>query len=185
MGVDRPASSRAVSRGAGSMTAEIAFDLRAAGGSPTGVGRYLLSIVQALAEYRPDLQLRAYVCHEVPDLPAGVRVVRIGSRGILWHVHTWRHLRRHPVRAYCSTSLIIPALTRVRCLPVILDVISFLYPEHQTLRTKLAERLLMRAVVRKRPLITESDTTRRDVESLFGPCRAVVVPPWVAPAPLD
>jgi glycosyltransferase involved in cell wall biosynthesis len=167
------------------MTAVIAFDLRAAGGSPTGVGRHLLSVVRALADTRPDLQLRAYTRDEVPDVPAGVRVVRIASPGILWHVRTWRHLRRHPVRAYCSTSLIIPAFTRVPSLPIILDVISFLYPEHQTLRTKLAERLLMRAAVRRHPVIVGSEITRRDLQRLFGPCRAVVVPPWVTPARSD
>jgi glycosyltransferase involved in cell wall biosynthesis len=167
------------------MTEEIAFDLRAAGGAPTGVGRHLLSIVQALAEHRPDLQLRAYVRDEVPNLPASVRVVRLPSHGILWHARTWRHLHRHPVRAYCSTSLIIPALTRVPSLPIILDVISFLYPAHHTLRTKLAERLLMRAVVRRHPVIAESETTRRDLQRLFGPCRVVVVPPWVAAAQRD
>jgi glycosyltransferase involved in cell wall biosynthesis len=164
------------------MSGEIAFDLRAASGSPTGVGRYLLSIVQALAEYRPDLRLRAYVRDEVPNLPSSVRVVRIASPSLLWHARTWWHLRHDPVRAYCSTSLIIPALTRQPCLPVILDVISFLYPQHHTLRTKLAERLLMRTVVRKHRLITESDTTTRDIARLFGSCRAVVVPPWVSPA---
>ncbi len=117
------------------MTGEIAFDLRAAGGSPTGAGRYLLSVVQALSEHSPDLPLRAYVRDEVPGLPASVRPVRIGSRGILWHLRTWRHLRSHPVRAYCSTSLIVPMLPGVRCLPIVLDVISFLFPEHHTLRT--------------------------------------------------
>lgn len=167
------------------MTAEIAFDLRAAGGSPTGAGRYLLSVVQALAEKRPDLQLRGYIRDEISDLPANVRVVRVGSRGILWHLRTWRHLRGHPVRAYCSTSLVIPALTGVPCLPIILDVISFLYPEHHTLRTKLAERLLMRRAVRRHPIIALSETTRRDLQRLFGPCRAAVVPPWVPPAPPD
>jgi glycosyltransferase involved in cell wall biosynthesis len=167
------------------MTAEIAFDLRAASGSPTGVGRHLVSIVRALAETRPDLQLRAYVRDDVPDLPASVRVVRIASPGILWHARTWRHLRHHPVLAYCSTSLIIPALTRLPALPIILDVISFLYPEHHTLRTKLAERLFMREAVRRHPAIAGSETTRRDLQSLFGPCRAVVVPPWVTPASPD
>lgn len=164
------------------MTDEIAFDLRAAEGCPTGVGRHLMSIVQALAEHRPDLPIRAYVRDSVADLPPSVRTVRISSSGILWHARTWWHLRRRPVRAYCSTSLIIPALTGVPALPVILDVISLLYPEYQTWRTKLAERLLMRAAVRRHPVIAGSETTKRDIQRLFGRCRAVVVPPWSAQA---
>ena len=163
------------------MTEEIAFDLRAAGGSPTGVGRHLLSIVQALAEHRPDLPLRAYIREDVAGLPPGVRTVRIPSGGLLWHARTWWHLRRHPVRAYCSTSLVIPALTGVRCLPVVFDLVSFLYPQHQTMRTRLFERLLMRRVVRRHPLIAGSQTTRRDIERVFGRCNAVVVSPWVSP----
>ncbi len=162
------------------MPDEVAFDLRSAGGSPTGVGRHLLSIVQAVAEHRPDIPLRAYVRGDVAGLPERVDVVRIGSGGPLWHLRTWRHLRQHPVRAYCSTSLLIPALTGVPCLPVIFDVISFLYPEHHTRRTKLFERAFMGRVVRRRPLLVGSETTREDVERLFGRCRAEVVTPWVA-----
>jgi glycosyltransferase involved in cell wall biosynthesis len=164
------------------MTDEVAFDLRAAGASPTGVGRYLLCIVQALAEHEPGIRLRAYVRDEVAGLPPTVEVVRIGSRGPLWHIRTLWDLRRHRAAVYCSTSLIIPALSGVRCLPVILDVISFLYPEHHTARTKLFEGLLMRRVVRRRPLIAGSMTTQRDIERLFGPARVAVVPPWVPAA---
>jgi glycosyltransferase involved in cell wall biosynthesis len=158
----------------------VAFDLRSAGGSPTGVGRHLMSIVRAVAERWPDIPIRAYVRDEVAGLPAGVKVVRIRSRGPLWHLRVWWDLRRRPVRAYCSTSLLIPALTGVPALPVVLDVISFMYPQFHTWRTKLAERLLMRRAIRRHPIVAGSETTRVDVERLFGPCRAVVVPPWVA-----
>jgi glycosyltransferase involved in cell wall biosynthesis len=163
------------------MSDEVAFDLRSAAGSPTGVGRHMLSIVRALAECRPDVRVRAYVRQDVTGLPESVRIVRIGGRGPLWHIRVWWHLRRQPVRAYCSTSLVIPVLTRQPCLPVVLDVISFLYPEHQTRRTRLFEGLLMRRAVRRHPLIAGSETTRLDLELLFGPCRAVVVPPFALP----
>jgi hypothetical protein len=160
----------------------IAFDLRAAGGSPTGVGRYLRSIVQAVATHDPHARLRVYVRDEVDGLPAGVEVVRIQSRGPLWHARVWWDLRRRRPRAYCSTSLLIPALTGIPCLPVILDVISFLFPEHHMRRTRLFERLLMGRVVKRRPLIAGSETTLKDLDRLFGPVRAVVVPPWVPAA---
>jgi glycosyltransferase involved in cell wall biosynthesis len=160
----------------------VAFDLRAAGGSPTGVGRYMLGIVQALAEYAPEMRLRAYVRSEVAGLPPGTQVVAVRSRGPLWHARVWWDLRRRPVRAYCSTSLIIPALTGIPCLPVILDVISFLFPQYHKLRTRLAEKLLMGRAVRRWPLIAESATTLQDVQALFGPVRATVVAPWFGPA---
>ncbi len=162
------------------MSDVVAFDLRSAGGSPTGVGRHLMSIVRAVAERQPDIPIRAYVRDEVAGLPAGVKVVRIRSRGPLWHLRVWWDLRRRPVRAYCSTSLLIPALTGVPALPVVLDVISFMYPQFHTWRTKLAERMLMRRAIRRHPIVAGSETTRLDVERVFGPCRAVVVPPWVA-----
>jgi glycosyltransferase involved in cell wall biosynthesis len=157
----------------------VAFDLRAAGGSPTGVGRYMLLVVQALAEKRPDLELRAYVRADVAGLPARVTVVRVRSRGPLWHLRVWRHLRQNPVRAYCSTSLIIPALSGVRALPVVLDLISFLFPQYHTWRTRLAERLFMGRAVRRHPVVVESETTRRDLVARFGERPAAVVPPWV------
>jgi glycosyltransferase involved in cell wall biosynthesis len=65
---------------------------------------------------------------------------------------------------------------------VILDVISFLFPEHHMRRTRLFERLLMGRVVKRRPLIAGSETTLKDLDRLFGPVRAVVVPPWVPAA---
>jgi glycosyltransferase involved in cell wall biosynthesis len=156
---------------------DIAFDLRSAEGTPTGVGRHLFSIVGALAEHRPDLPLRVYVRGEVAGLPGSVRVVRIRSRGVLWHARTWLHLRRHPARVYCSTSLIIPNLPGVTALPIILDVISFLYPRYHTRRTRFAERLLMGRAVRRHLVAAGSETTRKDLERLFGRCRVLVVPP--------
>lgn len=162
------------------MSEEVAFDLRSAEGSPTGVGRYLLSIVQALAQNRPDLPLRAYVRDQVAGLPANVHVVRNRYSGPLWHARTWWHLRRHPVRAYCSTSLIIPALTGAPCLPIVLDLISFLYPQYQMRRTRLFERVFMPRAIRRHPIIVGTETTRGDVERRFGQVRSVVVPPWTS-----
>jgi glycosyltransferase involved in cell wall biosynthesis len=175
--MDRFAAPGPLQRAREVVSGEIAFDLRPAEGTPTGVGRHLLSVVRALAEHRPDLPLRVYVRGEVAGLPGSVRVVRIRSRGVLWHARTWLHLRRHPARVYCSTSLIIPNLPGVTALPVILDVISFLYPQYHTRRTRIAERLLMGRAVRRHLVAAGSETTRQDLERLFGRCRVLVVPP--------
>jgi glycosyltransferase involved in cell wall biosynthesis len=160
----------------------VAFDLRAAVGRPTGVGRYLLSL--AIAGGRlPDVSIRAYVRKGQAEagrtaFGQAIDIVEIGAPGPLWHLGVWRHLRRHRVAAYLSTSLVLPALPKVPALPVILDVVSFRLPGHQQRRTRIFERLLMRRAVRGHPLVLLSEATALDVADLFGTVRGVVVPPW-------
>ena len=133
----------------------------------------------------PNTSTRAYARGDIAGLPAGVRLVRISSPSLLWHLRVWLHLRRHPVRAYCSTSLIIPAMPGVPAIPVVLDLISFLHPEYHTRRTRWAERLLMRRAVTRHPVIAGSRPTRHDLGRLLAARRVTVVPPWcdVRPAP--
>src|ERR1035437_9703732 len=102
----------------------VGFDLRSAAGRPTGVGKYLLSIASAATQL-PGIKVRAYVSSGDLGLPDLVQVVHIHRRGLGWHLAVWRHIRRHPVAAYVSTSLIIPSLPRVRALPLILHASGF------------------------------------------------------------
>jgi glycosyltransferase involved in cell wall biosynthesis len=154
-----------------------AFDLRSAAGRPTGVGKYLVSIATAASEL-PDVKIRAYVATDDTQLPPSIEVVAVRARGVRWHLAVWRHLRRHPVTAYVSTSLVLPSLPGVRALPVILDASSFRVPERQTRRTKLFERTLMGRVVRRHPLIFGSQAAADDIRALFPRAAGVVVPPW-------
>ena len=159
-----------------------AFDLRSAAGRPTGVGKYLLSIATAAA-WLPDVKVRAYISGADLDLPPGVEIVTIRAHGPRWHLAVWRHLRRHPVTAYVSTSLVLPSLPGVKALSVVLDVSSFRVPEHQTRRTKLFERTLMGRVIHRHPLIFGAQAAAEDIRALFPGARGVVVPPWFAERP--
>jgi glycosyltransferase involved in cell wall biosynthesis len=161
-----------------------AFDLRSATGRPTGVGKYLLSIATAAAEL-PDLKVRAYIAGGDLDLPSSVEVVVIRRHGLGWHLAVWRHLRRHPVAAYVSTSLVVPSLPGVPALPLILDASSFRVPEHQTRRTKIFEHALMGRVVRRHPLIFGACAAADDIRALFPKARGVVVPPWFPQRPAN
>jgi glycosyltransferase involved in cell wall biosynthesis len=154
-----------------------AFDLRSASGRPTGVGRYLLSLAIAASQL-PEVHVRAYVSDGSLDLPQSVELVVLPGRGIRWHLAVWRHIRRHPVDAYVSTSLVVPSLPGVPALPVILDVSSMRVPEHQTLRTKLFERTLMGRVVDRHPLIFGAQAAADDIRDFFPKAHGVVVPPW-------
>jgi glycosyltransferase involved in cell wall biosynthesis len=164
----------------------VAFDLRSAVGRPTGVGRYLLSVAIAAARLQ-DVRVRAYVSTGELALPATIQAVVIPGHGLRWHLAVWRHIRRNPVAAYVSTSLVVPSLPRVPALPVILDASSFRVPEHQTRRTRLFEHTLMGRVAGRHPLIFGTQSAGDDVQALFPKARGVVVPPWfpgrpVAPA---
>jgi len=161
-----------------------AFDLRSATGRPTGVGKYLLSIATAAAEL-PNVKVRAYVSGGDLQLPPSVEVVVVPLRGLRWHVAVWRHLRRNPVTAYVSTSLVVPSLPGVPALPVVLDVSSFRVPQHQTRRTKLFERALLGRVIRRHPLIFGAQAAADDIRALFPRARGVVVPPWFPQHPDD
>jgi glycosyltransferase involved in cell wall biosynthesis len=154
-----------------------AFDLRSASGRATGVGRYLLSIALAAADL-PDVKVRAYTARGELALPDSVEKIVIESRGPRWHLAVWRHLRRHPVDAYVSTSLVVPSLPGVAALPVVLDASSFRVPQHQTRRTRLFEHLLMGGVIRRHPLIFGAQAAGDDIRNLFVRARGVVVPPW-------
>ena len=137
----------------------------------------MLSIAVA-ASTLPDVKVRGYVSAGSTGLPEAIETVAINGRGLRWHLAVWRHLRRNPVTAYVSTSLVVPSLPGVPALPVILDVSSFRVPEHQTLRTKLFERSLMGRVVRRHPLIFGSQAAADDTSAIFPKARGVVVPPW-------
>jgi glycosyltransferase involved in cell wall biosynthesis len=160
----------------------VAFDLRSAAGRPTGVGRHLLSMAIA-ASALPEVEVRGYVSANGPELPDAIEIVAIPGRGLRWHLAVWRHLRRYPVTAYVSTSLIVPSLPGVPALPVVLDVSSFRVPEHQTRRTKLFERALMGRAVRRHPLIFGSQAAADDAREVFPTARGVVVPPWFPARP--
>jgi glycosyltransferase involved in cell wall biosynthesis len=155
----------------------VGFDLRSAAGRPTGVGNYLLAIVTAAAQI-PDVKVRAYVSAGDLRLPDSVDVVSVGRRGLLWHIAVWRHISRHPLAAYVSTSLVVPSLPGVPALPLILDVSGFRVPQHQTFRTKLFEHTLMGRVIGRNPLIFMTRAAADDIRDLFPRARGVVVPPW-------
>jgi alpha-1,3-rhamnosyl/mannosyltransferase len=159
-----------------------AFDLRSATGRSTGAGRYLLSMALAASDLH-DVKVRAYLGKADLDLPAQVEKVAIDSGGPRWHLAVWRHLRSHPVDAYVSTSLIVPALPGVRALPAVLDVSCFRVPQYQKLRTRIFERVLLGRVARRYPLIFLCEAAGSDVRDLFRKARGVVVPPWFPSGP--
>jgi alpha-1,3-rhamnosyl/mannosyltransferase len=163
----------------------VAFDLRSATGQPTGVGKHLLSIATAAGQL-PDVKVRAYVSGGDLQLPPSVEVIMVLRRGPGWHLAVWRHLRRHPVTAYVSTSLVLPSLPGAKALPVVLDASSFRVPELQSRRTRLFERLLMGRVTSRHPLIFGSEAAADDIRRFFPRAAGVVVPPWFperAPSP--
>jgi glycosyltransferase involved in cell wall biosynthesis len=160
----------------------VAFDLRSATGRPTGVGRYLLSLATAAANV-PGVRVRAYVADGELRLPDDMEVIPIPRGGVRWHIAVWGHLRRHPVTAYISTSLLIPSLPGVPAIPVVLDVTSFRVPDHQTRRTKFFEHALLGRVVSRHPIISGAQAAADDIKDLFPRARPIVVPPWFPQRP--
>lgn len=159
----------------------LAFDLRAAVGRPTGVGRYLLAVANAASA--AGWVVHGYVRREVPTgLERGIRRVRIGAAGDAWHLGAWIELRRSRA-VFVSTSFIVPQLPGILALPAVLDVTTFLLPEFHTMRTRLAERLLLPRALRRWPVVTCTQTSAADIQSHFAEAGPVsVVPPPCAVA---
>lgn len=172
-----PGADHRVSQDAAPGSTVAAFDLRAATGRPTGIGRHLLSIALAVTDL-PGVAVRAYLGPTDLDLPPEIEKVAIRAAGPRWHLSVWRHLQAHPVDAYVSTSLIVPSLPRVKALTAVLDVSSFRVPQHQQRRTRLFEHALLGRVARRHPLIFGSEAGGSDVRELFRGARGTVVPPW-------
>jgi glycosyltransferase involved in cell wall biosynthesis len=161
----------------------IGIDGRELQGRPTGVGRYLRSLLRRWPDAARD-RLVVYVRGEAPADPLlgrpgiAVRALPAGrGPGALWSERVLAPAaRRDSLDVFfapgyvCPLSLEVPRVTSVH------DLSFFAWPEDFTIRDGLRRRLLVRASVRaSAAVLTISAFTERELARFFPDCASRVV----------
>ncbi len=142
----------------------------------TGKGQWTYGFVTELL--KRDLRLTLLTDAPLPSLwreRSSFQTMRFPP-GFLWHLRaaSWLRMHREEILYASPTSTIVPALIgkRVRCIPVVHDLIVFREEPHDR-RARVIERCtLRRAVQNACHLCTVSDATKRDLLARY---------PFIAP----
>jgi len=172
----------------------IGIDARSIVGQPTGVGRYVLNLVRAMAPMDRSLRLRVYLPAPFEGPWDGsVETVVLptpGALGGLDNMFTWNHVRlplhlaRHPVDLFHGPFYTLPAICPSPAVVTIHDITFDLHPEWFTRRARLAFSGFAASSARKaRHVLTVSECSRRDIIERYGlPADRVTAAP-LAPDP--
>ena len=155
----------------------VGLDARAlASESPTGVERYVISLVRGLAELDDAPQIVAYLDRPIPDRDLE-RVANSGSlrtklirarRGWLRAALPW-HLWRDRVEVVHLPSTILPPLLPCPAVVTVHDLAWTRYPEtYPPDDLRMQRTAVPRAVRRAAHVITCSHSTARDVAQVLG-----------------
>lgn len=148
---------------------KIAFDVRELSGQPAGVGRVISSLINAIQEIAPGINL--VLIGDSPAAPAAVPGEYIGimSSGLDWHFKCAKLLKNNPQwKAYVSIrSPLVPIMVPNRSVYFVNDLISFIYPEYFTLKTRVMNRLFVKpALSRVNRIVAISRSTAQDIERI-------------------
>ena len=160
----------------------IGIDARSMAGQPTGVGRYVLNLVRAMAPMDRSLRLRLYLPQplEGPEEPWRRLVETVvlpapGGLGGLDNAFTWNHLRlplhlaRNPVDLFHGPFYTLPAWCPAPAVVTIHDITFDLHPEWFTRRARLSFSGFAASSARKaRHVLTVSEQSRSDIIERYG-----------------
>ncbi|EKD49180.1 MAG: mannosyltransferase B-like protein [uncultured bacterium] len=150
----------------------IAADIRATNGKKTGKGWMVYSLVEAMTKLQEALKHKFVLYTDKKTefdfkLPNNFSVHCVYFPSVIWHfIVAFKLYFTKEVDVYLSpTSFIVPALTKKKkCIVVVNDLVSLLFPEGHNKRAVLLEGLFMKPAVRKaRHIIAISQSTKNDV----------------------
>lgn len=121
---------------------QLSVDARCLTGRRTGIATWLAGALSAADPHNLVLNVKA---GSVDDIP-GARIAR-AAKG--FHLLTALRTRRSGARYLSPDSLIAPILLGSRATAVVHDLAPLARPETQTLRTRIAYRMLLRLAVRR------------------------------------
>ena len=170
-------------------------------GARTGVGRYTLSLLQALTSYDDDLVATAFTLRGRGQLdgivPAGVQVAArpAPARALqaLWARAEWPpvELLAGRLDVFHATNFVLPPLRRARGVVTIHDL-SYLHHAGTVSSASARYRAMVpRSLARAGAVVTPSQVTADLVKNAYGTGVPVVVTPlgvdpaWAAAAPPD
>lgn len=175
----------------------IGIDARSMAGQPTGVGRYVLNLVRAMAPMDRSLRLRLYLPQPLAgpaepwhQLVETVVLPTPGGLGGLDNAFTWNHLRlplhlaRNPVDLFHGPFYTLPAWCPAPAVVTIHDITFDLHPEWFTRRARLSFSGFAAASARKaRHVLTVSERSRSDIIERYGLPQDRVTSALLAPDP--
>lgn len=153
----------------------IGIDIRAATGKRAGKGWMIYYLVEALTKL-PVAQKHEWVllADAVPDfdfsLPENFRTKKINLKGVRWHLEVSKKIKKdNIVDIYLSpASYIVPARVSGKCVVIIHDLVSRLFPARHNKKAVLIERLTLAPALRKAlRVIAISENTKSDLEKTF------------------
>ena len=156
---------------------KIGIDVRPLCFSITGIGRYLLEVINALSR-RPDVQLILYTPYVLPIhlnlTNVAVRVIKpprffpSSINSIWWVLVTLpRALKKDQLDVFWSARHRLPFLSRFKKLSLVLsinDIVVYKYPKTMAWKNWLLERSFLIASAKKADhIIAISNATKRDL----------------------
>ncbi len=153
----------------------IAIDIRAISGKKAGKGWALYYLLEALVKI-PKVSAHKFILltdREAEfkfELPNNFAVQKKNWPGIFWHLAVaWQVRFSKEIDLYFApTSFIVPALTSRKCVVMVHDLVSKLFPKGHNKKAILIENLFMKKALRKaRSIIAISQNTKQDLAKLF------------------
>jgi glycosyltransferase involved in cell wall biosynthesis len=181
------------------MSRRICLDATPVLGQRTGVGRYTLSLLEALAAYDDELVATAFSFRGrgrlAPRLPAGVEVagrpVPVSALHRLWARSEWP-----PVELLCgrsdvfhATNFVLPPLRRARGVVTVHDLSYLRHPDTVSAASGRYRELVPRSLARASVVLTPSAATAIQLQDAYDVQVPVVVTPlgvdaaWSAATP--
>ena len=160
----------------------IAIDGRELEGKPTGVGNYLLNILEAL-ELSPDWRALLFFKNEIPSqLPAHFEpvILRSNKKNLPWlHTVLAPELQRRKVRLFFSPTPNCAPLFHGIQVTVVYDLSYFSHPEWFSPRERWVRRISTRYAIHKADRVyVISEHVRTEIVNRFGtPARKLMITP--------
>jgi glycosyltransferase involved in cell wall biosynthesis len=149
----------------------IGIDIRAAVGKKAGKGWMIYYLVEALTNL-PAAGSHQFILYTDKKtdfdfvLPKNFSIRLVPQRGLWWHWQVARELKKSDeVQIYLSpASYIVPALVKDKCVLIVHDLVSRIFPQGHNKKAVLIERVTLRLALKKALQVTAiSKNTERDL----------------------
>lgn len=153
----------------------IGIDIRAAVGKKAGKGWMIYYLVEALTKIPAAASHQFILFTDQKNdfafsLPKNFSERIIFRRGLWWHWQVARELKKtNEIQIYLSpASYIVPALVNNKCVLIVHDLVSRIFPQGHNKKAVLIERLTLRQALQKALQITAiSQNTERDLHKYY------------------
>jgi len=155
---------------------KIGIDIRTAGGEKAGKGWFTFSITRELIKIDKSNDYFLYTDAGIAgfDEFKNVEMVIIEAKGLSWHRAVIKDMKKQGIDIFFApSSFVIPALltksSKIKTVITIHDLVVFLFPETQSAKTLILEKIFMKRAAKLSGAITVvSENTKKDLIEKFG-----------------